>query len=58
MFYLFNQLLLFLLLLLIQIRRDDFEEEDDIESYVRHMKSKGIVIGKSEQKIQRREVKI
>ncbi|CAO3622193.1 unnamed protein product [Cunninghamella blakesleeana] len=38
-----------------KVRRDDFEEEDDIESYVRHMKSKGIIIGKSEQKIQRRE---
>ncbi|KAI8384981.1 P-loop containing nucleoside triphosphate hydrolase protein [Radiomyces spectabilis] len=31
-----------------KIRRDDFEEEDHIESYVRHMKEKGVAIGKSD----------
>lgn len=29
-----------------QARRDDVEEEDDMESYVRHMKEKGITVGK------------
>lgn len=29
-----------------QVRRDDFEEEDDIETYMRHMKEKGITVGK------------
>ncbi|KAI8063762.1 P-loop containing nucleoside triphosphate hydrolase protein [Gongronella butleri] len=29
-----------------KVRRDDIEEEDEIEAYVKHMKKKGIVIGK------------
>ncbi|KAI8092934.1 P-loop containing nucleoside triphosphate hydrolase protein [Halteromyces radiatus] len=36
-------------------RRDDLEEEDDIETYVRHMKDKGIVIGKTGRSTQRDE---
>ncbi|KAI8147648.1 P-loop containing nucleoside triphosphate hydrolase protein [Fennellomyces sp. T-0311] len=27
-------------------RRDDFEDEDDMESYIRHMKEEGITVGK------------
>ncbi|CAO3596722.1 unnamed protein product [Absidia cylindrospora] len=38
-----------------KVRRDDLEEEDDIESYVRHMKEKGIVIGKTGRSTQRDE---
>jgi len=30
---------------LLQIRRDDIEDEDEIESYMKHMKRKGITIG-------------
>ncbi|KAI8338119.1 P-loop containing nucleoside triphosphate hydrolase protein [Chlamydoabsidia padenii] len=33
-------------------RRDDLEDEDDIESYVRHMKEKGVVIGKTDRSTQ------
>lgn len=43
-------------LFVIKVRRDDLEEEDDIESYVRHMKEKGIVIGKTGRSTQRDEV--
>lgn len=36
-------------LFFIKIRRDDIEEEDDLESYVRHMKKKGITVGVNNQ---------
>ena len=29
-----------------QARRDDFEDEDDMESYLRHMKEEGVTVGK------------
>ncbi|KAJ3085536.1 ATP-dependent RNA helicase ddx42, partial [Quaeritorhiza haematococci] len=29
------------------VRRDDFEEEDNVESYINHMKKKGIEVGNS-----------
>ncbi|KAI8883139.1 DEAD-domain-containing protein [Backusella circina FSU 941] len=32
-----------------KIRRDDIEDEDDLESYMRHMKEKGITVGSSNQ---------
>ncbi|CAO3635071.1 unnamed protein product [Mucor hiemalis] len=32
-----------------KIRRDDIEEEDELESYVRHMKEKGVSVGSSNQ---------
>ncbi|RCH93887.1 hypothetical protein CU098_000956, partial [Rhizopus stolonifer] len=32
-----------------KIRRDDIEDEDDLESYVRHMKEKGVTLGNSNQ---------
>lgn len=32
----------------IQVRRDDLEEEDNIESYISHMKKKGITVGKGD----------
>ena len=32
-----------------KIRRDDIEEEDELESYVRHMKEKGVSLGTSNQ---------
>jgi len=35
------------------IVRDDFEEEDYVESYVNHMKKKGIDVGKTREKIER-----
>jgi hypothetical protein len=28
-----------------KLRRDDLEEEDEMESYVNHMKKKGVVVG-------------
>ena len=41
----------------LQIRRDDIEDEDYVESYVKHMKKRGIEIGKSQkQTIERDEV--
>jgi ATP-dependent RNA helicase DDX42 len=39
-----------------QIRRDDIEEEDFVESYVNHMKKKGIEVGKSQRPIEKDEV--
>ncbi|KAI8360852.1 P-loop containing nucleoside triphosphate hydrolase protein [Choanephora cucurbitarum] len=32
-----------------KIRRDDIEDEDDLESYVRHMKEKGVTVGNTNQ---------
>ncbi|OZJ04808.1 hypothetical protein BZG36_02351 [Bifiguratus adelaidae] len=32
---------------LLHIRRDDLEEDDNIESYVKHMRKKGVTVGKS-----------
>ncbi|KAI9254061.1 P-loop containing nucleoside triphosphate hydrolase protein [Sporodiniella umbellata] len=34
-----------------KIRRDDIEEEDELESYVRHMKEKGVTVGVNNQPI-------
>lgn len=28
-----------------KLRRDDLEEEDEMESYVNHMKKKGVMVG-------------
>ncbi|CAG8607694.1 3384_t:CDS:2 [Acaulospora colombiana] len=38
-----------------KIRRDDIEEEDFVESYVNHMKKKGIDVGKSQRPIEKDE---
>ncbi|KAG2213841.1 hypothetical protein INT47_001110 [Mucor saturninus] len=38
-----------------KIRRDDIEEEDDLESYVRHMKEKGVSVGASNQPMPERD---
>ncbi|PKY17543.1 DEAD-domain-containing protein [Rhizophagus irregularis] len=38
-----------------QIRRDDIEDEDFVESYVNHMKKKGIEVGKSQRPIEKDE---
>lgn len=40
-----------------QIRRDDIEDEDFVESYVNHMKKKGIEVGKSQRPIEKDEVR-
>ncbi|CAG8456430.1 2814_t:CDS:10 [Dentiscutata erythropus] len=38
-----------------KIRRDDIEDEDFVESYVNHMKKKGIEVGKSQRPIEKDE---
>ncbi|KAG2182509.1 hypothetical protein INT43_007440 [Umbelopsis isabellina] len=39
-----------------KLRRDDLEEEDEMESYVNHMKKKGIVVGSNNGIAERNEV--
>lgn len=41
-----------------KVRRDDLEEEDEMESFVNHMKKKGIVIGSNNGMTERDEVRI
>jgi hypothetical protein len=41
-----------------KLRRDDLEEEDEMESYVNHMKKKGIVVGSNNGIAERSEVRV